>query len=91
MHETSFALSRPVTLVLGPDESLEAAADTISRESLERTREYWLSWVRGLAIPLDWQTDVIRAAITLQLCTFDETGQLAEAAYPLGVGLSPCF
>ncbi|WP_295556524.1 glycoside hydrolase family 15 protein [uncultured Hyphomicrobium sp.] len=79
MHETSFALSRPVTLVLGPDESLEAAPDTVSREALERTRDYWMGWVRGLAVPLDWQTDVIRAAITLQLCTFDETGAIVAA------------
>jgi len=79
VHETPFALARPVTLVLGPDESLEAAADTVSREALERTRDYWLGWVRGLAIPLDWQTDVIRAAITLQLCTFDETGAIVAA------------
>lgn len=79
VHETSFALSRPVTLVFGPDESLEQAADTVSREALERTRDYWMSWVRGLAIPLDWQSDVIRAAITLQLCTFDETGAIVAA------------
>ncbi|HRN88657.1 glycoside hydrolase family 15 protein [Hyphomicrobium sp.] len=79
VHETSFALGRPVTLVFGPDESLEAAADTVSREALERTREYWLGWVRGLAVPLDWQSDVIRAAITLQLCNFDETGAIVAA------------
>lgn len=79
LHETTFALSRPVTLVFGPDESLEAAADTVSREALERTRDYWMGWVRGLAVPLDRQTDVIRAAITLQLCTFDETGAIVAA------------
>ena len=79
VHETSFALARPVTLVFGPDESLEAAADTVSREAMERTRDYWLGWVRGLAVPLDWQSDVIRAAITLQLCNFDETGAIVAA------------
>mgnify|MGYP002620142556 FL=1 len=79
VHETSFALARPVTLVFGPDESLEAAADTVSREALERTRDYWLGWVRGLSVPLDWQSDVIRAAITLQLCNFDETGAIVAA------------
>ena len=79
VHETSFALARPVTLVLGPDESLEAAPDTVSREALDRTHQYWLRWVRGLAIPLDWQQDVIRSAITLQLCNFDETGAIVAA------------
>ncbi|MGE0023793.1 MAG: glycoside hydrolase family 15 protein [Hyphomicrobium sp.] len=78
-HETTFALSRTLTLVFGPDESLEASADSVSREGLDRTRDYWTGWVRGLAVPLDWQQDVIRAAITLQLCTFDETGAIVAA------------
>jgi len=51
-HETPFALTHPVTLVLGVDESLDAAVDTISREFLERTRDHWLVWVRGLGVPL---------------------------------------
>ena len=52
-HETPFALIKPVTLILGPDEPFGAAVDTSSREFLERTRDYWLDWVRSLAIPLD--------------------------------------
>ncbi len=79
VHETSFALTRPLTLILGTDEPLEAAVDTVAREALERTRDYWLGWVRGLAIPFDWQSEIIRAAITLQLCTFDETGAIVAA------------
>ena len=50
-HETPFALIKPVTLILGPDEPFEAAVDTASREFLERTRDYWLDWVRSLADP----------------------------------------
>lgn len=79
VHETSFAMSHAMTLVFGPDESLGSAADTVSREALQRTRDYWMSWVRGLALPLDRQTDVIRAAITLKLCTFEETGAIVAA------------
>ncbi len=79
VHELPFALTRPLTLIMGSDEPLEAAVDTVSRESLERTRDYWLGWVRGLAVPFDWQAEVIRAAITLQLCTFDETGAIVAA------------
>jgi GH15 family glucan-1,4-alpha-glucosidase len=79
IHESSFALTRPLTLILGTDEPLEAAVDTVAREALERTRDYWRGWVRGLAVPLDWQSEIIRAAITLQLCTFDETGAIVAA------------
>jgi GH15 family glucan-1,4-alpha-glucosidase len=78
-HETPFALIKPVTLILGPDEPFEAAVDTTSREFLERTRDYWLDWVRSLAIPLEFQAEIIRAAITLKLCNFEETGAIIAA------------
>jgi GH15 family glucan-1,4-alpha-glucosidase len=78
-HETSFALIKPVTLIIGPDEPFEAAVDIASREFLERTRDYWLNWVRSLAIPLEFQTAVIRAAIALKLCNFEETGAIIAA------------
>ena len=78
-HETPFALIKPVTLILGPDEPFEAAVDTASREFLERTRDYWLDWVRSLAVPLEFQAAIIRAAITLKLCSFEETGAIIAA------------
>jgi GH15 family glucan-1,4-alpha-glucosidase len=78
-HETPFALTQPVTMILGPDEPLEASVDSVAREFLERTRSYWLTWVRGLGIPLEWQTAIIRAAITLKLCNFEETGAIIAA------------
>src|SRR5215470_9969276 len=78
-HEAPFALVKPVTLILGPDEPFEAAVDTTSQEFLERTRQYWLDWARSLAVPLEYQADVIRAAITLKLCNFEETGAIIAA------------
>jgi GH15 family glucan-1,4-alpha-glucosidase len=78
-HETPFALTHPVTVILGPDEPLEASVDGVAREFLERTRNYWLTWVRGLSIPLEWQSVIIRAAITLKLCQFEETGAIIAA------------
>jgi GH15 family glucan-1,4-alpha-glucosidase len=35
--------------------------------------------VRGLAIPVEWQEVVIRAAITLKLCQHEETGAIVAA------------
>jgi GH15 family glucan-1,4-alpha-glucosidase len=78
-HETPFALTHAITLILGPDEPLEASVDTVSREFLERTNDYWRNWVRGLGVPLDWQAAIIRAAITLRLCHFEETGAIIAA------------
>ncbi len=78
-HESEFALLQPITMILGPDEPVEVGVDQIGREFLDRTESYWVDWVRSLGIPLDWQTDVIRAAITLKLCSFDETGGIVAA------------
>jgi GH15 family glucan-1,4-alpha-glucosidase len=77
--ESAFALTQPVTLILGSDESFESAIETLSREFLERTRDYWLNWVRVLGIRLEWQSEIMRAAISLKLCNFDETGAIIAA------------
>ena len=77
--ETTFALTRPVSLVLGQDEPFRSAIDATSREFLDRTRDHWLGWVRHLGVPFEWQSAVVRAAITLKLCSFEETGAIIAA------------
>ena len=78
-NETSFALTRPLTLVFGQDEPFLSAFESTGREFLEKTKDYWLNWVRYLALPYEWQTAVTRAAITLKLCQFEETGAIIAA------------
>jgi GH15 family glucan-1,4-alpha-glucosidase len=78
-HETSFALTRVVTMVFGPDEPFRSSLETTAREFQDRTREYWYDWTRYLALPFEWQADVARAAITLKLCSFEETGAIVAA------------
>ncbi len=51
----------------------------MSREFLERTRDFWVTWVRGLAVSYEWQPEIIRAAISLKLCTYEETGAITAA------------
>ncbi len=79
VHETPFALRHPTTLVIGPDEPIESSVDSMSREFLERTRDFWVGWVRGLAVSYEWQPEIIRAAISLKLCTYEETGAITAA------------
>ena len=66
-------------MVLGPDEPFAADIATTCREFADRTRDYWMEWVRRLSIAYDWQEAIIRAAITLKLSNFEETGGIVAA------------
>jgi GH15 family glucan-1,4-alpha-glucosidase len=77
--EAPFVLTRTLHLVFGPDEPFTGELETTCREFCDRTQNYWMTWVRGLSISYDWQEAVIRAAITLKLSTFEETGGVIAA------------
>ena len=74
-----FVLERWIDLVLTDDETLGSPAHQIADETLRATYRYWHEWVRGLAVPYEWQEATIRAAITLQLCTYDDNGAVLAA------------
>ena len=78
-QEIAFPLTRPLTLVLGADEPFESSVELTGRDFEEHTRGYWHGWVRSLAVPFEWQSAVTRAAITLLLCCFEETGGIVAA------------
>ncbi len=77
--------NRPVVLehalhfIIGPDETLQESPAALAREFLGATLTYWQEWVRTLAVPADWQDAVIRSAITLKLCTYEDTGAVLAA------------
>lgn len=77
--ELPFVLDRPIHLVLGPDETLKHDLAEFVREQYDRTETYWFEWTRYLSIPFEWQQEIIRAAITLKLCSFEETGAVVAA------------
>ncbi len=79
LDETSFQLKTPVSFILGPDETLSDGIEETARKFEEDTEFYWRQWVRRLALPLEWQQAVIRAAITLKLCCYEETGAIVAA------------
>ena len=79
LEESAFVLEEGLTLVLGPDETIPEAVDELGRRFERETLGYWRDWVRSLAIPYEWQDDVIRAAITLKLNTFEDTGAIVAA------------
>ncbi|WP_173931697.1 glycoside hydrolase family 15 protein [Chelativorans sp. Marseille-P2723] len=79
LDETYFNLTGPVDFVFGPDETLSGNVTDVARDFEERTCAYWRGWVSNLALPFEWQEAVIRAAITLKLCTYEPTGAIIAA------------
>ena len=74
-----FVLDRTISFILGPDEPLSDAVDVTVSDWKKRTSEQWRDWARRLATPPEWQDAVIRAAITLKLCVYEETGGIVAA------------
>lgn len=79
LQEMPFFLEESITLLLGPDETVPEAPSELGRRFFEETEKFWRTWVRTLAIPYEWQGAVIRAAITLKLNAFDDTGAIVAA------------
>lgn len=76
---TPFTLDGPCALVLGADAPLGRAPAALGADWLARTLGWWRGWVDGLSLPVEWQADVIRSAITLKLCVYEETGAAVAA------------
>ena len=74
-----FVLGHRLHFVLGPDEPLDRSIDGYVEEALGRTIDYWREWVRYLSIPPEWQEAVIRSAITLKLCQYEDSGAIIAA------------
>ena len=77
--ELAFVLDREYTIALGPDETFARSLARVARDHVEQTCDYWRQWVRYLSIPVDWQAEVIRAAITLKLCQYEGSGAIVAA------------
>ncbi|WP_298225537.1 glycoside hydrolase family 15 protein [Acidocella sp.] len=79
VHEQGFTLGRPGTLILSADEPLDQSPASLYAHFFAETQTYWEDWVANLNVPFDWQDAVIRAAITLKLCSYDDTGGIVAA------------
>jgi GH15 family glucan-1,4-alpha-glucosidase len=74
-----FVLHESLSFIFGPDETIGESVPHLAQRLLDSTREYWNDWVRSLAVPFEWQEAVIRAAIALKLCSFEDTGAIIAA------------
>lgn len=79
LEEMPFVLRGGISFVMGPDETMQGTVGEVARRFLELTEDYWHDWVRDLSIPFEWQDEIIRAAITLKLAAYDDTGAVIAA------------
>ena len=79
LEENAFFVDDTITLILGPDETIQGSVNDVGSHLVNETNAYWSEWVRSLAIPFEWQDAVIRAAITLKLNVFEDTGAIVAA------------
>ena len=79
LSERFFVAAQSINFILGPDETLLTGIEDTARGFEQETAAYWKSWSRALSLPLEWQDAVIRAAITLKLSLFEDTGAIVAA------------
>ena len=79
LEQRTYRVESDQHFFLGPDEPFSGNIRAELRQMEEQTHKYWRLWVRGLATPFEWQDAVIRSAITLKLCQYEETGAIVAA------------
>ncbi|MBI4405249.1 MAG: glycoside hydrolase family 15 protein [Deltaproteobacteria bacterium] len=65
--------------VLSYNEPFERSLRFGCEEYLERTIQYWRTWVKHCNIPCEYQEAVIRSALALKLHIFEDTGAIIAA------------
>jgi GH15 family glucan-1,4-alpha-glucosidase len=79
LEQRTFRVEQDMHFFLGPDEPFTGNLREETRRMEQATRSYWQNWARSLATPFEWQSEVIRCAITLKLCQHEETGAIVAA------------
>jgi GH15 family glucan-1,4-alpha-glucosidase len=73
-----FELTKNIHFALAWGEPFEASFGVLD-DFLSRTKEYWRQWCKSTRIPVNYQSEVLRAAMTLKLHTFEDTGAVIAA------------
>lgn len=79
LSEQEFLLQEPLYFALLWDMPLEDDIKRVSLSFLQKTEDYWRTWIKHASIPSLYQTEVIRSAITLKLHVYEDTGAILAA------------
>ncbi|MDP9204534.1 MAG: glycoside hydrolase family 15 protein [Gemmatimonadota bacterium] len=78
VDKVPFQLDQTLTFIFGVGE-VSGEATSLGAILLERTEAYWRSWVSSLELSGEWRDAVVRAAITLELNVYEQTGAIIAA------------
>lgn len=88
LNNQSFLLNDTYYLALTYGVPLEAPLEATAEDFLEKTRKYWVNWIKNTSIPNLFQDEIIRSALVLKLHQYEDTGGII-AAGTLGLPESP--
>ena len=88
IERKAFVLAEPRYLVFSYGPPLEAPLAATVEDFLDKTRKYWLQWVKTTSIASIFQEQIIRSALVLKLHQFEDTGGIIAAA-TMGLPESP--
>jgi GH15 family glucan-1,4-alpha-glucosidase len=71
-------VDRTLTFVIG-SETIDGDASEMGARMLEKTTAYWRRWAGQLSTPSQWRDAVVRAAMTLELHVYQNTGAIIAA------------
>ena len=74
-----FALTGRRHLALSWGQPIEEPLQPLTDRFLGETERYWRRWVKGCAVPVRFQEQVIRSALALKLHCFEDTGAIVAA------------
>lgn len=72
--EKAFLLNETRYLVFSYGVPLEAPLAETAEQFLNKTKTYWINWVKSTSIPYIYQEEVIRSALVLKLHQYEDTG-----------------
>ena len=72
----SFVLTKTHYLIFTYGVPLEGPIAETAENFLARTKEYWQKWVKSTSIGTLYQSQVIRSALTLKICQYEDTGAI---------------
>ena len=71
-----FVVDKPYYMIFTYGAPLEGPLEKTAESFLNETTNYWQKWVKSTSIGKLYQREVIRSALTLKICQYEDTGAI---------------